>query len=102
MKNELPKVYANTIKKKLNNTQELFYGLEKNRTFEEKISFNDLIKKINQIFNSPNHVYKSEVVLNLKGEEVNKIIVGKNSNNLFTLDGEVINFNDIWDIKKRN
>lgn len=102
MKNELPKVYANTINKKFNNTQELFSSLEKNRTLEKKLSFNELIKKINQIFNSPNHVYKSEVVLNIKGDEVNKVIVGKNSNNLLTLDGEMINLNDIWDIKKRS
>ena len=102
MKNDLPKVYANNINKKFNNTQELFYGLESARDNNEKLSFNDLIKKINAIFNSPNHVYKSKVILTINGKAEEKIIVGKNENSLFTLDGEVINLSNVWDIKKRS
>lgn len=102
MKNELPKVYANNINKKFNNTQDLFYGLENNRNISEKLSFNDLIKKINEIFNSPNHVYKSKVLVTINGKEEEKTIVGKNENSLFTLDGEVISLNSIWNIKKRS
>lgn len=102
MKSELPKVYANNINKKFNNTQELFYGLEMNRNNNERLSFDELIKKINQIFNSPNHVYKSKVLVTINGKEEEKTIVGKNENSLFTLDGEVISLNSIWNIKKRS
>lgn len=101
MKNELPKVYANNISKKLNNTQELFYG-NRNERLTSNLSTNEIIKKINEIFNSPNHVYKSTVLITINGKEEEKVIVGKNSNSLFTLEGEVININFINDIKKRS
>lgn len=102
MKNELPKVYANSINKKFTNTQELFYGRENSRSFNERITFNELQKKIKEIFNSPNHVYKSKVYININGKEEEKTIVGKNEKNLFTLEGEIISLNNIWDIKKRS
>ena len=100
MKKELPKVYANSISKQFNNTQELYYGSRNHN--DSQISLNDIIKKINEIFNSPNHVYKSTVLININGREEEKVIVGKNSNSLFTLEGEIIGINSIHDIKKRS
>lgn len=102
MQNELPKVYANNITKKFSNTQELFYGGQNNRNNNFKLSFNELSKKINEIFNSPNHVYKSQVIININGIEKEKTIVGKNNKSLFTLEGEIIDFDSIWNIKKRS
>lgn len=101
MKNDLPKVFANNINKKFNNTQELFYGLENDR-INNKITIEELTKKLNNIFSDPNHVYKSTVIININGKEEEKIIVGRNSNSIFTLEGEVINLSSIWDIKKRS
>ena len=100
MKKELPKVYANNIDKKFNNVQELFYGLENNRNTQKKITKEELTKKLNNIFSSPNHVYKSKVFININGTEEEKIIVGRNSNSIFTLEGEIINLSEILDIKK--
>lgn len=102
MKEKLPKVYANNINKKFNNVQELFYGLENNRNNIKKITIEELTKKLNNIFSSPNHVYKSKVVININGTEEEKLVVGRNSNSIFTLEGEVINLSEIWDIKKRS
>ncbi len=100
MKNELPKVYANNISKQFTNTQELFYGTR--NEIKPKLSLNEVLKKINEIFSSPNHVYKSTVLITINGIEKEKIIVGKNNNSLFTLEGEIININSISDIKKRS
>lgn len=98
MKKDLPRVFANTIDKKINNTQEIFY---ENQSSSEKKSLNEIIRTINEIFNSPNHVYKSTCYITINGVEEKKVIVGKNANSLFTLEGDVINIREIEDIKKR-
>lgn len=99
MEKKLPNVYANSINKKLNNVQEIFYGNKVNT--ERQVSINDIIRKINEIFNSPNHVYKSKVLITRNSVEEEKVIVGKTSNNLLTIDGEMIKISSIEDIKKR-
>ena len=57
-------------------------------------------KKINDIFASSHHVYKSKVDITLKDKVVEKTIVGKTSTDLITIDGELIKIIDILDIKK--
>ena len=95
---ELPKVFANKIKDDINNTQELFYGSDRN--IIKKNNDISIIKKINNIFASPNHVYKSRVKISLKDKDVEKVIVGKNNTNLITIDGELIKIIDIIDIER--
>lgn len=93
---ELPKVFANKINEEINNTQELFYG--GNRSFiKNNVS---IIKKINNIFASPNHVYKSRVKITSKNGIEEKIIIGKNNTHLITIDGELIKIIDIEDIER--
>lgn len=96
---ELPKVYANKISDDINNTQELFYGSDRVLKKEDNTS---IVKKINNIFASSNHVYKSRVLITLKSGETEKVIVGKNNTHLITMDGELIKIIDIEDIKKIN
>lgn len=93
---DLPKVFANTINKKINNEQDLFYSKDR-----KDIKKGNIDKKINSIFSSPNHVYKSKVLIKTSKEDIEKIIVGKNSNNLITIDGELIKINDILDIERK-
>ena len=76
--NDLPRVFANKINNNLNNTQEIFYG---NDRLETQNSI-DVIKKINNIFSSINHVYKSKVKIQFKDRVEEKIIVGKTSTKL--------------------
>ncbi|MBE6139957.1 MAG: hypothetical protein E7172_00210 [Firmicutes bacterium] len=95
--NKLPKVFVNPIEKKINNYQESFYG---NLRKERKVNYNDLIKKINEIFASKNHVYKSKVKITLKDNVVEEIIVGKTNANILTIDGKLISINEIIDIEK--
>ena len=95
---DLPKVFANKISDNINNTQEMFYGND--RTFEKKHVKKSIVNKINDIFRSPNHVYKSKVKVTIKGVETEKIVVGKNNTQLITIDGELIKIIDIDDIYK--
>ena len=94
-----PKVFASPINKKINNSQEVFYEHDGIRN-EVRYSYNDIIKKINDIFNSSHHVYKSKVSITTKDNYFNCDIVGKTSNSLLTLEGDLIRISDILDIKK--
>ena len=91
-----PRVFANPINKKIDNVQNLF------RSDKESRSINpvDVNKKINEIFASRNHVYKSKVKITLKDKVIEKEIVGKTNINLLTLDGDLIRITDILDIEK--
>lgn len=95
---ELPKVFENTIKKNIHNTQEVFYGNDRQQI--EIVNKDNILKKINQVFLSPNHVYKSKVKLNLKNGLKEKVIVGKTNKELITINGELIKIADIIDIEK--
>ena len=95
---ELPKVYANKINKKIDNTQSIFYGSDRE---VKKMDFVSIEKKINDIFKSINHVYKSKVEITTYEGIIVKDIVGKTGNYLLTLDGEKININNILDIERK-
>ena len=93
---EKPRVYANPINKKIDNVQDLFRSDKDSRSINPV----DVNKKINEIFASRNHVYKSRVRITLKDGVVEKEIVGKTNINLLTLDGDLIKITDIVDIER--
>ncbi|MBR1717764.1 MAG: hypothetical protein IJ715_00675 [Bacilli bacterium] len=94
--NKLPKVYANNIDKKLNNNS-YFYASDdgKNNVILNKP---DVVKKINEIFSSPNYIYRANVVIKLNDGEIEKKIIGKNKDYLITIDNELISIDSIKDI----
>jgi len=100
---ELPKVFANKIDKKLENNET--FCVSKNQ--ELKKEENDKIfkieknihQKINEIFSSPNYVYKANVEITLKDKKVTKRIIGRNKDFLITMDNTLIPISDIIDIK---
>ena len=98
MKKDLPNVYANPIDKNFDNVQEFFYSssvpLMRNNNVE------DVLVKINKIFNSRHHVYKSKVRVVLENEILETEIIGKANGNLLTLDGKKIKIVDIKDIER--
>ena len=91
-----PKVFANPINKKIDNVQDLFRSDKDNRSINPV----DINKKINEIFASPNHVYKSKVHITLKDKSIDTEIVGKTNINLLTLDRNLIKITDIVDIER--
>ena len=94
---EKPIVYANPINKKIENVQDLFRS---DNTVSNKKNPVDINKKINEIFASRNHVYKSKVRISLKDKTFDAEIVGKTNLNLLTIDGKLISIPDIVDIEK--
>lgn len=95
---ELPKVFANEVSDNINNTQELFYGSD--RFIEKKKNSISIVKKINDVFASKSHVYKSTVKITKKEGVEEKVIIGKTNTHLITMNGEYIKIIDIVDIEK--
>ncbi len=95
MDSKKPKVFANKINKKINNNETCF------KSNGEIVSFpkGDINKKIRDIFNSSSYLYRANVVITFKNGEVTKKIIGKNNNQLITIDNELIPIDDILDIR---
>ena len=101
MEKKLPKVFANKIDKNLNNNETVYYDKNEVRN-EQKNNTNSVFtvnQKINQIFSSARYVYKADVIITTKNGKMNKRIIGRNRNELITMDNEVINVNDILGIE---
>ena len=95
MKNNFPKVYANKIDKKIDNSQE--YTTVNERTIKT-LTKTELDKKINNIFKSNKYIYKIKVQIETDNGLFEKTLVGKNHIGLITLENEIINYNTIKDI----
>ena len=98
MKKGLPNVYANPFNKNINNVQEIYYGESKPEV--RSVGVDSVLAKINRIFNSLHHVYKSRVKITTTNNVVEKEIVARSNGNLLTLDGEKIKIIDIVDIER--
>ena len=101
---KLPEMYHSNINKNINNNEKYFTTINNkkdNVIRDNKIIKNDnytIEQKIYNIFNSPNYIYKIDVTIITDNGTINKRIVGKNRNNLITMDGEYIPINTIRDI----
>ena len=95
---DLPKVFHNKIDKKFNNNKKTYYS----NNFKENNTINDtktILQKINDIFSSPNYVYKANVEITLRDKKVTKRIIGRNKSYIITMDNDLIPITDIIDIK---
>lgn len=107
---ELPKMYQNKINKNITNRQEVFSTISKN--IEERNGIKKEVRKIKDtfsieqkiynIFNSRDYIYKADVTIITDNGIFDKRIVGKNRNNLITMDNEYIPISSIRDIYKNN
>ena len=91
---DLPKVFHNSVNKKFTNNKNVFYS-KGNKEVSEKTIY----QKINDIFSSPNYIYKANVEISLKDKIVTKRIIGRNKDYLITMDNDLIKISDILDIK---
>lgn len=103
MEKKLPKVYANKIEKEIKNNETVYYDRGEQPKVEEPKK-NIIPKeftiqqKINKIFGSSRYVYKADVDITLKDGKVSKKIIGRNKNELITMENELIKIADIVDI----
>ncbi len=87
MKKDLPKVFKNPIEKEIRNNEDYFYGTLK----EPKEQSNyEITEEINSIFARKDFVYKKKVRIITDAGIKEIVLVGKNNNNLLTLDNKQI------------
>ncbi len=106
MNEKLPEMYRGNIKNDTDNNERVFSTLNRDRKEEdvkvnrEKRIFNefDIKRKINDIFNSSDYIYKADVTIVTDRGIEKKRIVGKSGGNLLTFDNEKIRISDIRDI----
>lgn len=106
MEKKLPKVYANKIDKEIKNNETVYYDRGEKVEKKAQESKKDIIpkelsiqQKINKIFGSSRYVYKADVDITLKDGKISKKVIGRNKNELITMDNELINISDIVDIE---
>ena len=95
---DLPKVFHNKIDKKIDNNRSVYYS-NNNYQEEQSVDTRSVLQKINDIFSSPNYVYKANVEITLKDKKVTKRIIGRNKDYIITMDNDLILINDIVDIR---
>ena len=102
MDKKLPKMYAVNFDKEIKNNRELFSTLNRNDNVNKNTnnSYFDIRQKINNIFSAKDYIYKIDVTIVMDNKVLNKRIIGKNNNNLITIDNEHIPISSIRDIYK--
>lgn len=109
MSKELPKMYQNKINKTVDSIQKVYSTIDGNKSFDERETIVNnggkyqnvsIDRKIDDIFNSVDYVYKADVTIKTDTEILKKRIVGRNWNNLITIDNEFIPISIIRDIYK--
>lgn len=95
---KLPKMYYNNIDKEIKNNNKTYNSMHDNNISNEY----DVEKKIQDIFNSPSYIYRINVTIVTNKGVMNKKIIGKNRDNLITIDNEQIPICNIIDIYENN
>lgn len=107
MEKKLPGIFANKIDKNISNNKDVYYSANNDSKLEISESRNDeskkdsnlnVYQKINKIFSSTRYVYKADVRIQLKDEQIDCRIIGKNATHLITMDNKLIPISDIIDI----
>ena len=94
-----PKVFKNKINKSIKNNENIFYSKKKEN--DEIQDSRNIIQKINDIFASPNYVYKANVKIKTKDDIITTRIIGRNKDYIITMDNKLIPIKDIIDIKSK-
>lgn len=99
MEKKIPNVFANPISKDLKNGQELYYGNSISKG-DRNADTKSVMKKINDIFNARNFIYKRRVRINTNDNVLEKVIVGRTEHSLLTMENESILISSILDIER--
>ena len=110
MSKELPKMYQTKIKREVPSIQKVYSTLDRKTEPREsredrnisntRYSSISIEKKIDNIFNSPDYVYKADVTIVTDNETLTRRVIARNRNNIITLDNEYIPISIIRDIYK--
>ena len=94
MDRKLPKVFQNNIGDVRNNIKVFHEGKT-----EVELDKTDVKRIIEDIFESPNHVYKTSVTIKTFDKTFDCDLIGRTRNSLVTIDNKLIDIDTIKDIK---
>lgn len=104
-----PKIFENRIAKKINNNKEVFDSSKESVDLElvenNKESKNDVFSnksiadKIEKLLNTNGYVFNISVLIKTKDKEYKTHIASVINNHIITLDNDIINIDDVIDIK---
>ena len=94
-----PKMYRCETNKSFTNNQNIYASYQSNNN-HKVTDIIDVRKKINNLFNSPDFIYRTKVNIVTEEGILTKKVVGIYNNNLVTIDNEQIPINLIKDIYK--
>ncbi len=102
MNKELPKMYHSKISKPINSIQKIYTTINNDNNIKDEVKYPNIPidRKIANIFNSSDYVYKADVTIVTDTDTLHKRIIAKNKNNLITIDNEYIPISIIRDIYK--
>lgn len=103
MKKILPSLYKGKVKNNNRNQKQTVLGkIEDNITnvvVNDEKEEKNINRKIKDIFNSPNYVYKANVSITMNdNQKLKKTIIGRTNNSLITIDDELIDVSKIVQI----
>ena len=93
-----PKMYRGCVDKKFNNNRSVYTSYSDNNI--KMYDNGDVRKKINDIFNSNNFIYRTKVNIVINNQIITKKVIGVYNDNLVTIDNEHIPINLIRDVYK--
>lgn len=94
-----PKMYRGEVRKEFNNNRSIYASYSDDREIRV-YDTSEVRKKINNIFNSSNFIYRTRVNLVIDNQIITKKIIGMYNDNLVTIDNEHIPISRISDIYK--
>lgn len=103
MKKILPSLYKGKVKNNNKNQKQIVLGkIEDNITnvvVNDEKEEKNINRRIKDIFNSPNYVYKANVSIIMDdNQNLKKTIIGRTNNSLITIDDELIDVSKIIQI----
>lgn len=101
---KLPKIYQNTINKKINNNKTTCYlknnsNNDRNYTTMDNISVNSFI---DDIFNTTGYVFNIPIIIKTNNNIYNTSLIAKRNGYILTLDNNKIKIDDIVSIQRKN
>ena len=97
---KLPELYTNSFDKKIDKSLDYITIKNDDTNITNSKNTTNIKEKINNLFKSKSYIYKINVLVSLKNEDINCTLIGKTKNNLITIDNKLISIKDIVDIKK--
>lgn len=99
---KLPKIYQNTIDKKINNNRTTCY-LKNDFTTTSSIMDNSSINAfIDDIFNTKGYAFNIPVIIKTSNNTYTTSLIAKRNGYILTFDNHKINIEDIISIQRKN